>query len=127
VSAYDFNLAAGLLESLALLQSDDTDVLLVLFDVPPPAPLFAARPVAHPAAVATLLARRRSLQSLARLSLGKATAEHTMTDPGLESLRRTNPAARSLPLLQMISTARSGIVGIRSYEDRFLGIRVEAP
>jgi len=127
LSAYDFNLAAGLQEALALLSIDDIDVLLVLFDVPPPPPLYAARPVAQPAAVALLLCRQRSARTLAQLSICEATAEKTMADAGLEALRRTNPAARALPLLQLLAQKRSGIVGIRSYDDRFLGVRIEAP
>jgi hypothetical protein len=127
ISAYDFNLAAALLESLAQLSIDETDVLLVLFDVPPPPPLYAARPVAHPAAVAMLLGRERSAHTLANLSICEATTEQTMADAGLEALRSANPAARALPLLQMLALRRFGIVGIRAYDDRFLGVRLEAP
>ena len=127
VSAYDFSLAAGLREALALLAIDDTDVLLVLYDVPPPAPLYAKRPVAHPAAIALALARARTERSLARISLCEASTELTLDDPGLEALRLTNPATRALPLLQRLATRSPGIVGIRAYGDRCLGICVEAP
>lgn len=127
LSAYDFNLAAGLREAAALLSVDDTDVLLVLFDVPPPPPLFKSRPVAHPVAVALVLSRQPSTRSLARLSLCEAAHETTLDDAALELLRQANPAARSLPLLQFIAARRVGIVGIRAYDDRFLGVRVEEP
>ena len=127
LSAYDFNLAAGLRETLAQLSIDDTDVLLVLFDVPPPPPLFAARPIAQPAAVAWLLTRERTSRSLAQLSICEATAESPMADRGLEALRLANPATRALPLLQALAARRSGVVGIRAHDDQFIGIRVEAP
>jgi len=126
LSAYDFNLAAGLREALALLSVDETDVLLVLFDVPPPPPLYKSRPVAHPAAIALVLSRQRTARSMARLSICDAMHETTLDDAGLETLRLANPAARSLPLLQAVAAQRSGIVGIRAYDDRILGVRVEA-
>jgi hypothetical protein len=125
LSAYDFNLAAGLCEALALLSVDQTDVLLVLFDVPPPPPLYKSRPGAHPAAVALVLCREQSSRSLAQISICAAMGESTLDDAGLEALRQANPAARSLPLLQSIAARRSGVVGIRAYDDRFLGVRVE--
>lgn len=126
LSAYDFNLAAGLREASALLSVDDTDVLLVLFDVPPPPPLYKSRPVAHPAAVALVLRRLQTSRSVAQISICDASGESAMDDPGLETLRQANPAARSLPLLQAVAARRSGIVGIRAYDDRFLGVRVES-
>jgi hypothetical protein len=127
VSAYDFNLAAGLREALALLRLEDTDVLLVLYDVPPPPPLYAKRPVAHAAAVALVLARARTERSLARVSLCEASAELTLDDAGLEALRLANPATRALPLLRMLAARRSDIVGVRAYDERCIGIHVEAP
>lgn len=126
VSAYDFNLAAGLREALALLSTDDTDVLLVLYDVPPPPPLYAKRPVSHAAAVALVLARARTERSLARLSLCDAASELGMDDPGLEALRLANPATRALPLLRMLAARRSDIVGVRACNERCIGIQVEA-
>ena len=80
MSAYDFNLAAGLRETLALLSCDDTDALLVLYDVPPPPPLHAKRPVAHPVAVALLLTRVRTAHTIAHLALCEAGNEDTMQD-----------------------------------------------
>ncbi|HZF26489.1 MAG TPA: beta-ketoacyl synthase chain length factor [Steroidobacteraceae bacterium] len=127
VSAYDFNLAAGLREALALLSIDDTDVLLVLYDVPPPPPLFAARPLAHPAAVALLLTRARASGSIARLALCEAREEATMHDPKLEALRQANPAMRALPLLQAFAASRPACIGVREYDDRCLGIRINTP
>lgn len=126
VSAYDFNLAAGLRETLALVSCEDTDALLVLYDVPPPPPLYIKRPVAQPAAVALLLARARTSHTIARIALCDATDENTMRDEGLEELRRANPAARALPLLAAMAARRSGVIGVRQYDDRCIGIRVEA-
>jgi hypothetical protein len=125
LSAYDFNFAAGLREASALLSVDEYDVLLVLFDVPPPPPLYKSRPVAHPVAVALVLSRERTARSMAHLSICEAMHETTLDNAGLETLRLANPAARSLPLLQAVAARRSGIVGIRAYDDLFLGVRVE--
>ena len=98
----------------------------MLYDVPPPAPLYAKRPVAQPAAVALLLTRARTSLTIAHLALCDADHEDTMRDKGLEELRRANPAARALPLLEALATQRSGVIGVRQYDDRCIGIRVEA-
>jgi hypothetical protein len=126
VSAYDFSLAAGLQEALAQVSIDDLDVLLVLYDVPAPPPLLAARPVTQPAAVALLLARDCA-HPLGALSMCAASVESTLSDPGLEALRRANPAARALPLLQALAGRHVGIIGVRSYDDRCIGLRIDAP
>ncbi|HKE44746.1 MAG TPA: beta-ketoacyl synthase chain length factor [Steroidobacteraceae bacterium] len=126
LSAYDFNLAAGLNEALALLKFDDTDVLLVLYDVPVPPPLFSARPISQPVAVALLLTRACA-QPLASLSLCTASTESTLQDPQLEALRRGNPAAGALPLLEALARRRPAEIGVRAYDDRCIGVRIDTP
>jgi hypothetical protein len=59
--------------------------------------------------VALVLVPHRSERSLARVTLQGAgflttAAADTMDDAALETLRRTIPAARALPLLQAIAT-----------------------
>lgn len=127
IAAYDFCCAVALREALGMLVVDDTDSLLVLYDVPPPPPLYDKRPIEQPVAVALVLSRERTPRSLARLTLCSATTEQLMREPGLEALRRANPAARALPLLQSLATKRAGVIGVREYDDRLLGIRVELP
>jgi hypothetical protein len=59
--------------------------------------------------------------------MSSASMESTLADAGLEALRLANPAARALPLLQALAGRRTGVVGVRSYDDRCVGVRIDAP
>lgn len=101
VCAFDDSFSAGLLEAVAQLAADGIEeCLLVAYDEPAPEPLYSQRPLPNPCAVALRLARGGGV------SLDYATApapESTMADAGLEALRRSNPAARALPLLAILA------------------------
>ena len=102
LSAWDASVAAALLEAGALALGDGLPVLLVAYDLPPPPPLLASRPIAQPAALALALRAPGTGNgpALARLDLEVgAFAEDRCADSGLEALRTGNPAARALPLL----------------------------
>lgn len=125
IAAYDYGLAAGLREALAKLTVDDIDMLLVIYDVPPPPPLYATRPIAQPAALALRLVRRPTHRSLGHLSLCEAQKEDTLSDATLEALRQSNPALRALPLLQALARRTSGVIGIRADANRLLGVELK--
>lgn len=127
ISAYDYGLIAGLREALALLAVDNVDVLLVMYDAPPPPPLFATRPISHPGAVALVLTRQPGKDHLGRISLCDAETENTMSDAALETLRQSNPALRALPLLQALARRESGIVGVKADASTLAGIELRAP
>lgn len=102
IAAWDDVAAAGLLEGTAQLLLEHPRVLLVVHDLPMPEPLHSARPVTAAFGAGLLLARARTSESIAALSLdlvpsGNATS--ILPDPALEKLRLGNPSARSLPLL----------------------------
>lgn len=106
--AFDAGFAAGLLEAVAQCVVDDSPVLLVVYDTEYPEPLYSKRPIPDAMGVALVIAPRRSVRSLARISLDgtrflTAAAADTMDDAALETLRQTIPAARALPLLQAIA------------------------
>lgn len=102
--AFDGSFGAGLLEAAAQVVSFDQPVVLVACDTPYPEPLHGARPLPACFGVALALAPQRSPQSLAHIEFVPAPGEPTtMAEPGLESLRKSIPAARSLPLLAAIS------------------------
>ena len=85
-------------------------MLLIAYDAPYPEPLFAARgPFLDAFAVALVLAPAQKPARLPALEvrLSDATAEH-MSDPTLEALRRSIPAARSLPLLELLALRTTG-------------------
>ena len=126
LSAHDFTFAAGLREALTQARIDDTDVLLVAFDVSPPPPLLAARPVPHAAAIAMWLRRQATERTLAQLSLeGMPGPESVMRDAELERLRRSNPALRSLPLLGAIARREAALVHFAVHGGLALAVRVE--
>ncbi len=109
---HDATLAAGLLEAAAQVTTDGYDVLLVFYDVPPPQPLYEARPIGSSASVALVLTTQRGPGCLGELSLELVpeTPLSVMADAGLEALRRSNPSARALPLLQLLAQGRAGTV-----------------
>ncbi len=104
ISAGDASFAAGLLEAAAVVNMENSPVLLVAYDQPAPEPIATAHPLAAPFAVALILGVHNDSDLAAiELRLDFAQQEQPMEDAGLEQLRRGNPAARSLPLLQVLA------------------------
>lgn len=113
--AFDGSFAAGLLEAVTLAVVDATPVLLLAYDVDYPEPLRSVRPVPDAFGVALLLNPRRSAGSLAWVRLHgdsylTSDPADSLADAVLESLRRSIPAARSLPLLRALAMRQSGRV-----------------
>ena len=107
ISAFDATFAAGLLEAAALVQDEARGSLLVCYDLVPPAPLHATRPLAEPCALALVLTRERGTRALAQLDIdGGGGPESALDDPALERLRLGNPAGRGLPLLRALARAQ---------------------
>ncbi len=124
IAAFDASFSAGLLEALGRLATDPaTPVVLVAYDAPYPEPLYGARPVPDAFAVAMVLscARDRGGPSLAA-HLTRAAA-HSMRDPQLERLRREIPAARALPLLEILARGGRGAAALEYFDG--LALRVE--
>ncbi len=106
VSCHDESFPAGLLEAAVQVACGGRPVLLVAYDLPYPPPLSALRPIAAGFGVALVLSSAPSERALARLliDLGEAGGPAAgCLDPGLETLRRGNPAARALPLLAALA------------------------
>jgi hypothetical protein len=113
--AFDGSFAAGLLEAVTLAVVDRAPVLLLAYDVDYPEPLRSVRPVPDAFGVALVLSPRRSAGSLACVRLHGDSCltrdpADALADPTLESLRRSIPAARSLPLLLALALRRAGRV-----------------
>jgi hypothetical protein len=104
IAAYDQSFAAGLLEAWTMVEVEREPVLLVAYEWPPPPSLQPHRPLSNAFAAALILSERPRADSRFRveLQIEPGTAS-TLSDPGLEALRRSNPAARSLPLLAAIA------------------------
>ncbi len=99
---FDGSFAMGLLDAAAQVCVDQRAVTLLSYDHPYPEPLHAARLLHSVFAVSLVLSPARSDASLAELRVTTRQSQGSgcrMRQPGLETLRRDNPAARSLPLL----------------------------
>jgi hypothetical protein len=122
--AHDASFCAGLLEALTQVTVQSKRVLLVAYDTEYPQPLRAKRPIPDAFGVALLLTPQRTATSLARIEATLAAAVPTpavsqetatldrMSDPRLEFLRSSIPAARCLPLLQQIALQEPGLVAL---------------
>ena len=110
---YDASFGAGLLEALTQLVAAQCPVILIAYDAPYPEPLLTSRPVADAFGLALVLSPHRTGRSTMRMSL---TLDHAiptpMREPALETLRRTIPTARALPLLRALARHEAGTVVI---------------
>jgi hypothetical protein len=107
--AFDASFCAGLLEAMTHVVVEGESLLLVAYDTEYPEPIHAKRPVPDAFGIALVLTPARTPDSLARIevALGDDAAQR-MSDPGLESLRLTIPAARGLPLLLQLARNQAG-------------------
>ncbi|HEY1227835.1 MAG TPA: 3-oxoacyl-ACP synthase, partial [Ramlibacter sp.] len=127
--AHDECFAAGLLATVAQLQQGDAPLLLVSSDTPYPEPLNAARPLPDMMGVALLLQRasaRPAAHPRATLSIELvpgAVAATPCRAPGLEVLRPTIPAARALPLLEVLARRERARLVVPLHDD--LGLQVD--
>jgi hypothetical protein len=112
--AHDASFAAGLLEAATQATVDNRAVGLIAYDLRYPEPLHSVRAIGALFGVALILTPWPTEGSLARLDVEprRATggASH-MASSALEELRRSTPAARSLPLLAaMARNERAALV-----------------
>ena len=108
-------------------QVEKLPTLLVVYDVPAPMPLHASRPVGIPVGVGLLIRPDRTNDSIAAISIAMNDAASTICDvAAIEQLRNSNPAARSLPLLQAIAKLQSATINIALSGQRSLKINVQS-
>jgi len=132
ISAHDASFSAGLLEATVTALTEQTDVLLVVYDRPLPAPLSALRNFSTPFSVAMLLSpqaqacmAKLNLQIVPAHTLAEARPS-SMRDPALERLRCGNPAARSLPLLATLACQTSETLMLPYLDDDLLRLQIQA-
>lgn len=124
--AYDGSFAAGLLESVCQVAIDAEPTLLIAFDVAYPPPIRDVRPIEDAFGVALVLTPRAGERTLARIEVGLTDAPSTLLAlPPFEAMRRSNPAARALPLLEALATQRSASLVLDYLDDIRLGVKVE--
>ena len=126
LAAYDATFAAGLIEAAAQVAAEPHPVLFVAYDLPPPEPMYPARPLSAPFALALVLARQRTA-AMARLQVdlcGRDTPVTRLSDPSLDALCRGNPAARGLPLLAALARGAAERVVFEYLENRHLAVHI---
>jgi beta-ketoacyl synthase-like protein len=120
--AHDASFGAGLLEALCQVAVDHTPVLLIAYDTSYPEPMRTVRPIPYAFGVALLLAPARQAAAVPHIELSWSTAcADRMEDHALEQLRGSVPAARSLPLLELLARGANGCVRL----DYLDGARIE--
>ncbi len=127
LSAYDGSFAAGLIEAATLALCENVDVLLVAYDVQVLAPLDVKRPV-HQSFTTAFILTPDSSQGLGRmeLRLRDSGVESIMDDADLEALRKSNPAARALPVLAAIAKGGSADITLPALDHLFVEMHLEA-
>lgn len=121
--AHDASFGAGLLEAAAQVAVDSVSTLLIACDTTYPEPLRATRPIPDEFGVGLLLSPQAGAKTLARISIATtADTADRMADAALEQLRQTVPAARSLPLLQMLACGTDGRVVLDYLDGMHLGM-----
>jgi len=107
LAAGDATFSAALLEAFSTVVSDKVPVLLVAYDLPAPEPLTAAAPVTEAFALALTLAPDHSHAALGQLELSLSAGNPTVClNHDLERLRRGNPIASALPLLEVVAMSQ---------------------
>ena len=124
--AYDGSFGAGLLEAITWLATEKTPVLLLAYDVDYPKPLQTLRPIPDAFCVALVLAPQRSAKTLAHIAVHLEQSPSTpVASAELEQLRRSIPAARCLPLLELLATQRSGTAVLDYLDDCALAVELQ--
>jgi hypothetical protein len=116
------------LEGVAQASVEQCRVLIVAYDVPPPAPLHAKRPLTDAFGCALLIDSGVTAKGPAlEVSLVPEESEDRVADSGLEQLRLGSPAARALPLLVALAQGVPGRVVVPYLPGRSMAVRVMFP
>jgi hypothetical protein len=122
---YDASFSAGLLEAAAQALVTGQPCLLVAFDTAYPEPLYSLRPIPYAFGIGMVISPVKTAASKATISMSLADEPACkMEDDQLEWLRCEAPAARGLPVLQMLATGSSGRVVVDYIDQINLAIEV---
>ena len=127
LGAFDASFGAGLLEAASMCAAGGRPVLLVACDAPYPEPLHALRPIPDVFAVALVMASGPGPRGTLQLSLLPEREATRCEGDGLEALRRSNPAARALPLLQALARGGAWDLVIEGLPGLSLRLQLETP
>jgi hypothetical protein len=124
---FDDSFVAGMLEAAVQVEAGRQAVGLIAYDVQYPGPLGTLRPIGAIFAVAFVLAPAPTDAAFAcfdvRLQPGRREGSPSGV-PGLELLRQTTPAARSLPLLTALARRENAILCLNYLENLTLTFEI---
>jgi acetyl esterase/lipase len=101
---------------------------LIAFDTDYPSPMRDVRPVPDAFGVALVLAPTQSAKTLARIDARLTDAPATvLATAEFEQMRRSNPAARALPLLDALAAQRTSSVVLDYLQDVRLQLDIAMP
>ena len=103
LGCHDWTFGAALMKAVAECAAEREPVLLCLYDVPMPAPLDAKRPTEGLFGAAFVLVPEGSGLSVALVWQGQENPSRLVGGGDLATFAATNPAARSLALLQALA------------------------
>ena len=123
LGCHDSTFAAALLKAATQLRVEQAPVLLVLYDATLPEPLLGGRPPGAPFAAALVLSPQPSPRALARIGVAfhpapPAPDREAPLLEGLRDLAKTNPAARSLRLLEQLARGQPATLSARLLDAR---------
>jgi len=128
IGAHDASAAMGVLEAAAFMSAEATRVLFVAFDVPYTGPLAQVRPIHAPFGVALALAAQVEEGRIAKLSVDWHSrdegGESSCENAAFEHMRRNNPSARLLPVLEAIAGRRDTRIRLAAAGGGAVGIEV---
>ena len=125
--AHDGSFAAGLIEAAAQVAVGAPAVALIAYDLPYPGPLAAVRPIAETFGVAFVLSAAPSSRTVGQIDLDLLPVSGTSgaaCPAALEKLRRSVPAARSLPLLAGLAIGQPAEIALDYLDDLALSLRI---
>ena len=127
LSCFDFTFSAGLIEAVTFAIVEERAILLVVYDARPPSPLLEKRPIAISFGIALLLSPQQTTCSVAMLSLNLKMGQYKESlalNGDLEAIRLYNPAARSIPLLELLALKKSDMLVLQTASSQFLTLDV---
>lgn len=124
--AFEASFAAGLLEAAIHASCEQEPVALIAYDLPYPQPLHAVRPILAPFGAALILVGGHRPHGLAHIEFAgyQAGVPTRAGTAALEALRAGVPAARCLPLLELLANERPGELALEALPGQVLRIRV---
>ncbi len=125
--ACNYTFAAGLLEAVMFATVEVMPTLLVVYNISAPPPMREKVPGNTPFSMALLLSPQKTERSCARLTLKLVTGvcdESEALSAELDPMRKDNPAAKAIPLLELLARKMSGSLMFNTTSQQFIEVNM---